>query len=92
MPLAIIMFNRVPEIIALRGESELVVRSWGGRTVVSEVPQHNILLRALYFVLIGWWLSALWIEAAFWLCATIIGLPLGFWMFDRVPAIVSLRR
>ena len=94
MPLAIIMFNRVPEVIALRGESELVVRSWGGRTMVSarSVPQHNILLRALYFVLIGWWLSALWIEAAFWLCATIVGLPLGFWMFDRVPFLVSLRR
>ena len=92
MPLAIIMFNRVPEVIALRGESELVVRSWGWRTVVTPVPQHNILLRALYFVLIGWWASALWIEAAFWLCATLIGLPLGFWMFGRVPFLVSLRR
>jgi uncharacterized membrane protein YccF (DUF307 family) len=92
MPLAIVMLNRLPEVIALRGETELLVRNVGGRTVVSDVPQYNVLLRALYFLLIGWWFSALWIEAAFWLCATIIGLPLGFWMFDRVPFIVSLKR
>jgi len=92
MPLAVMMLNRVPEVIALRGETELLVRNVGGRTVVSDVPQYNILLRALYFLLIGWWFSALWIEAAFWLCATIIGLPLGFWMFDQVPFTVSLRR
>ena len=92
MPLAVMMLNRVPEVMALRGERELLVRSWNGHTAVTEVPQYNILLRALYFVLVGWWLSALWIEAAFALCATIIGLPLGFWMFDLVPTIVSLRR
>jgi uncharacterized membrane protein YccF (DUF307 family) len=92
MPLAIMMLNRVPEVIALRGESELVLRNVGGRTIVTDVPQYNILLRALYFVLVGWWLSALWIEFAFALCATIIFLPIGFWMFDLVPAIVSLCR
>ena len=92
LPLAVMMLNRVPEVIALRGETELLVRNWGGRTVVTEVPQYNILLRALYFLLVGWWASAVWIETAYALCCTVIGLPLGFWMFDRVPAIVSLRR
>jgi uncharacterized membrane protein YccF (DUF307 family) len=92
MPIAIMMLNRVPEVMALRGERELVLRNVGGRTVVTGLPQYNILLRALYFVLVGWWLSALWIEAAYALCVSIIGLPLGFWMFDLVPTIVSLRR
>ena len=92
MPLAVLMLNRLPEVIALRGERELLVRSWDGHTAVTELPQVNILLRALYFVLVGWWLSAVWIEAAYALCATIIGLPIGFWMFDRVPLIVSMRR
>ena len=92
LPLAVMMLNRVPEVIALRGETELLVRNVGGRTVVTEAPQVNILLRALYFMLVGWWASALWIETAYALCCTIIGLPLGFWMFDRVPAIVSLKR
>ena len=92
MPLAVMMLNRVPEVMALRGETELLVKSWNGHTVVTDVPQYNILLRALYFVLIGWWASALWLELAYALCMTVIGLPLGFWMFDRTPAIVSLRR
>ncbi len=92
MPLAVIMLNRVPEVMALRGETELLVKSWNGHTVVTDVPQYNILLRALYFVLVGWWASALWLELAYALCMTIIGLPLGFWMFDWTPAIVSLRR
>jgi len=94
MPLAVIMLNRIPQVIALRGESELLVQSWGGRTVVSarSVPQYNILLRAFYFILIGWWFSALWMELAYALCMSVIGLPFGFWMFDRVPFIVSLKR
>jgi len=49
MPLAVMMLHRVPEVMALRAEAELLVRSWNGHTVVTEVPQHNILLRALYF-------------------------------------------
>jgi len=92
MPLAVMMLNRVPEVMALRGETELLVKSWNGHTVVTDVPQYNILLRALYFVLVGWWASALWLELAYALCMTIIGLPLGFWMFDWTPTIVSLRR
>jgi len=92
MPLAVLMLNRLPEVIALRGESELLVRSGGGQTIVTELPQYNILLRALYFLAIGWWFSALWMELAYALCMSVIGLPFGFWMFDRVPFIVSLRR
>lgn len=95
IPLGIAMMNKVPRVIALRGESEaLQVSTAGGVTTVSRgsVPQHNIVLRAIYFVLVGWWLSALWMELAYVICLTIIGLPLGFWMFDKVPALVSLRR
>ena len=92
MPLAVMMLNRVPEVMALRGETELLVRSWNGHTVVTDVPQYNILLRALYFVLVGWWASALWLELAYALCMTVIGLPLGFWMFDKVPALLTLRQ
>jgi len=96
IPLGIMMMNKVPRVIALRGESTaLTVTSVDGETVVSvggQVPQHNIILRAIYFLLIGWWLSAFWMELAYAICLTIIGLPVGFWMFDRVPALVSLRR
>ena len=52
----------------------------------------NLILRILWFVLIGWWLSALWLAIAWALNVSIIGMVVGFWMFDRTPAIVSLAR
>lgn len=96
IPLGVMMLNKVPKVIALRGQTtDLTLTTVGGVTVVStgaQVPQRNILLRAIYFLIVGWWLSAIWMELAYWACLTIIGLPIGFWMFDRVPALVSLRR
>lgn len=88
IPLGVMMMNKVPQVIALRDQAGTAVSS--GTTGAAR--QHNILLRAIYFVLIGWWLSAIWIELAYIICLTIIGLPLGFWMFDAVPVLVSLRR
>lgn len=92
MPLGVMMLNNLPKIIALRDPSEVMVMQRGERMVVRELPQVNIVLRALYFLVIGWWLSLIWIELAFIVSLTIIGLPLGFWMFDLVPGLVSLKR
>ena len=92
IPFAVIMLNLIPQVIALRGQAEYIVWNSGGNTVVSPVPQHNLLLRAIYFLLIGWWFSGLWLEVGYLFCLTLIGLPLGFWMFDRVPFVASLRR
>ena len=67
-----------------------------GRVIYREsnLPAHPFLLRTFYFILIGWWLSALWLAAA-WLLTGItlgLGLPLAFWMFDQTPAITTLAR
>ncbi len=92
IPLAVAMFNKLPDIIALRGSDTYSVSYHGNRAVVSETPQYNFLLRALWYLLVGWWLTGVWVEVGYVLCATIIGLPVGFWMFDKVPAVLSLRR
>jgi uncharacterized membrane protein YccF (DUF307 family) len=96
IPLGVKMLNRIPKVIALReSEKAMTVTRVGDVTVVApggEKPQRNLLLRALYFLFIGWWLSAIWMEIAYLACVTLIGIPLGFWMFDKVPALVSLRR
>ena len=96
IPLGVMMLNKLPWIIALRNEPVRVrvTKRAGGSLVEREIEkeQVNILLRAIYFILVGWWLSAIWMEAAYALCMSVIGLPIGFWMFDLVPAVVSLRR
>jgi uncharacterized membrane protein YccF (DUF307 family) len=96
IPVGIAMLNMLPKVFALREPSrQVMVRTTNNGDIIQspiEPPQINILLRALYFILIGWWLSALWMEAAYLACMTIIGLPLGFWMFDRIPAVLTLKR
>ena len=95
IPIAVAMFNKVPMVIALRGQSDdLLIIIADGATIIttSGKPQRNILVRTLWFFLLGWWVSAFWLETAYLFCLTIIGLPIGIWMFDRVPAVVSLRR
>jgi hypothetical protein len=56
------------------------------------LPQRPWPIRLLYFVLIGWWLSLLWSNAAWIISVTIIGLPIGIWMFNRLPALTTLMR
>lgn len=96
LPLGVAMLNMLPKVYALREPAQRtrILHRQDGSLLEQEIgrPQVNILLRAIYFILIGWWLSALWMEAAYLLCTTILGLPIGFWMFDRIPAILSLKR
>jgi uncharacterized membrane protein YccF (DUF307 family) len=96
IPIGVAMLNMLPKVMALREpiHQVMISTSRNGEIIRRDVDveQVNILLRAIYFILIGWWLSALWMEAAYAISLTIIGLPIGFWMFDQVPAILSLKR
>lgn len=87
IPVGIAILNNIPKIMALR-EPPKMVTPYGP----VDTPQHNIILRALWFVLVGWWLAAIVMTVAYALCMTVIGLPIGFLMFDWVPGILTLRR
>lgn len=97
LPLGLLMLNRLPQVMTLkpmRNNRYLVQVDgrWETRSVNKDQP--SFLARALYFILIGWWFSALWLAFA-WAISGItlgLGLPLAFWMFDRVPAVTTLSR
>lgn len=92
LPLGLWMLNRLPQVTTLQPQRDNLTVSATGEIYRADVPQHNFLVRALWFVFVGWWLSALWLTVAWALSAVIIGLPFSFWMFNRVPAVITLAR
>jgi uncharacterized membrane protein YccF (DUF307 family) len=49
------------------------------------------LLRVIWFFVLGWELTGIWILIAWAFNATLIGLPVGLWMIDRVPQVLTLK-
>ena len=103
LPLGLVMLNRVPQVLTLRsqGTSTSVqmtsVMTAGSVTNVVNVnvggtQQISFLIRALYFVFVGWWVGYIWSYIAYGFCLTILGLPLGLMMFNRLPAVLTLRK
>ncbi len=97
LPLGLWLLNRLPQLMTLKPvPTEGRVSVVNGKVVYREssLPAHPFLLRAVYFLLIGWWFSLVWLILA-WLLTGLslgLGLPLAFWMFDQVPAITTLAR
>lgn len=95
LPLGVWMLNRVPFVLTLRAQGGYNVAMTSGGGVVwrtEGVAQHTFFTRALYFVLIGWWFSLAWSLLAWLLCVSVIGLPVGAWMFNRLPEVTTLMR
>ncbi|KAF0110851.1 MAG: hypothetical protein FD147_1315 [Chloroflexi bacterium] len=97
LPLGLAMINRIPQIMTLRPERvHTTVEVFNGAPVVRQtaLKQAPFILRALYFIVIGFWFSLVWMLMA-WIFTGLtlgLGLPLAFWMFDRVPAVTTLAR
>jgi len=94
IPVAIWLINRIPQIVTLRSSRHLQVTEQGGVTVMqyADRAQRPLWLRALYFVLVGWWAASLWLVLAWLISITIILMPVGFWMFGATGTIQTLRR
>lgn len=92
LPLGLWMLNRLPQVTTLQPQRNDLVITATGTAYTRNIEQRPFLIRALYFVFIGWWFSALWLSLAWALCTVIIGIPFGFWMFNRVPAVITLAR
>lgn len=91
LPLGLWMIDRVPQVLTLKARPGLVVTDLkNGRSEFFPARNVSFLIRAVYFILFGWWFSLLWAALAWLLCATIIGLPLGVMMLNGLPAVTTL--
>ncbi|WP_311170853.1 YccF domain-containing protein [Halobellus ordinarius] len=94
MPFGIKMINKVPKIVSLKDQTitmTITQTETGGVTVTeSTSEQYSLIVRAVYFLLVGWWLSGIWMSIAWVASITIVGLPVAVWMYDRLPFVVSL--
>ncbi len=77
-------------------------QSWSGVVTVSPSPpptvvfspqtrQHSFVVRALWFLCIGWWLSGIVMVLGYLFTVTIAGMPLGFYFLNRIPQALTLR-
>ena len=91
LPLGLYLLNRLPTVFTLRPQEQSWRRTPEGawRQGTEQLP---LLLRAVYFLLVGWWLSGLWLAAAYAVGLTIVGLPLSFVMFNYAGAVTTLYR
>jgi uncharacterized membrane protein YccF (DUF307 family) len=53
--------------------------------------QHGMFIRILYFIFIGSWAGFFWLNLGYFFCFTVIGLPLGLVMLNRLPTVLTLR-
>lgn len=53
-------------------------------------PAPPFLLRAFYFVVIGVWLSFVWVHLAWALSLSVVGIGAGRAMFEQLPVVLSL--
>ena len=58
---------------------------------IMQPRKQSFLVRAFWFVFVGWWMSALFILLGYFFVATIILAPIGFWFLNRVPQAQTLR-
>jgi len=49
-------------------------------------------LRAIWFLLVGWWLGAIWMAASWFISLPIVTLPIGIWMMNRIGGVMTLLR
>jgi uncharacterized membrane protein YccF (DUF307 family) len=84
IPLAFMLFNQLPAILTLRQRST----DFAG----ARPEQLPLWIRAVWFVFVGWWLGAIYLSVAWFLCVIIITLPIGLWLMNRVGAVMTLLR
>jgi uncharacterized membrane protein YccF (DUF307 family) len=90
LPLGLWMLNMMPQVMTLRPTQQRVYLQSNGNQLVMNPAGPSFIVRTVYFVLIGWWVSLLWLQIAWFCAASLIGLPLAFLMFEHTAAVATL--
>jgi len=95
LPLGIWLVNRVPTVLTLRPRT-VDLYTWtdasGVHVGTVMIAQPHWVLRGIWFLVVGWWLSALVMAVGYALVLLVITLPLGLMLYNRVPFAASLYR
>ena len=95
LPLGFMIFNRLPAIMTLRPRTEVHTTEFrDGVTYVTggTIEQFPMWARALWFLALGWWIGAIYLGIAWFLCVIIVTMPIGLLLFNRVGAVMTLLR
>ncbi len=96
IPVGLWLVNRIPTFLTLRPRRDVwqtTIEADG--TVRHEkvrVEQSNLLVRLLWLVLVGWWLTGLAMAVAYFCMLTILLIPAGLMLVNRLPRILTLHR
>lgn len=95
IPVGLVLLNYLPTVLTLRPRTQQtsVTVNNGMVTVnIGQKQQYNFLLRAVYFVFVGWWAGYCWAVLGYVLCTSILLMPVGLMMLNRLPEVLTLRR
>lgn len=84
LPLGIKMINATPKVLSLK-EREFVDREGN-----PEEQRYGLAVRGIYFLLVGWWASGIWMSVAYVFTVSIVGIPVAVMMYNKLPFFVSL--
>lgn len=89
LPLGVMIFNRLPTLLYLKEPGTPCEWGHDHRHVMSELP---LLLRALWFFVVGWHLGLIALAAGYVTALTVVGVPLSVYIFNRIPLMMTLSR
>lgn len=62
-----------------------------GQTVIVRKDGPNLLVRFVWWLLVGWWASGIVVGLAWLALITVVGFPVAIWLINRLPSVLTLR-
>lgn len=83
-----------PQPYGMPGQVNVNVHNYQPQPMVTVNIQQSspsFFLRVIYYLFIGWWAGFFWLNLGFFFCFTVLLLPVGLVMLNRLPTVLTLR-